>query len=244
LVLNVFNLKPIYILKKLFYKLAIVLFFCSGNAQTKIITSKAEAIRKNKYSGVTQKTTNTEILENQKNTIVENDSIVPKIIATKIVLEDENKTNEFVLEEKKDELEYTENPDYNNYFADQLVNNIRDNLGSRYVTGGMSKSGFDCSGLIYATFDKFGVSLPRTANEQSRFGLRIKPAEAKKGDLIFFKTNGRSVINHVGMVIDTDSEGLTFIHSSTNHGVIISDTKEGYYKKVMAQVNRILEEKQ
>jgi murein DD-endopeptidase / murein LD-carboxypeptidase len=231
-------------LKKLLYTFSIVLFFCSGNAQTKIITSKAEAIKKNKYSVVIQKSAvDTEIVENTKATIVANDSVVPKIIVAKTALENEIVSNESALEEKKNELECTENPDYNTYFAEQLVNNIKDNLGSRYVTGGMSKSGFDCSGLLYATFGKFGISLPRTANEQSRFGLRIKPTEAKKGDLIFFKTNGRSVINHVGMVIDADSDGLTFIHSSTNHGVIISDTKVGYYKKTMAQVNRVLEEK-
>jgi murein DD-endopeptidase / murein LD-carboxypeptidase len=228
-------------LKNLLYIFFIFLFFCAANAQTKIITSKAEAIKKNKYSVVTQKTTDTEIVENPKAVIVANDSVAPKMTTAKIGLENETPPNESELEEKKDELECTENPDYNDYFATQLVNNIRDNLGSRYVIGGMSKSGFDCSGLQYATFGKFGISIPRTANEQSRFGLRIKPTEAKKGDLVFFKTNGRSFINHVGMVIDADADGLTFIHSSTKHGVIISDTKSGYYKKTMAQVNRVLE---
>jgi murein DD-endopeptidase / murein LD-carboxypeptidase len=230
-------------LKKLLYTLSIVLFFCLGNAQTKIITSKAEAIKKNKYTVVTQQTITTEIAENPKTSTVANDSITPKTTTSKTVLENETIPDKFAIEDKKDELEFTENPDYNNYFAEQLVNNIKDNLGSRYVIGGTNKSGFDCSGLQYATFGKFGILLPRTANEQSRFGLRIKPEEAKKGDLIFFKTNGRSVINHVGMVIEADLDGLTFIHSSTNHGVIISDTKSGYYKKTMAQVNRVLEEK-
>jgi murein DD-endopeptidase / murein LD-carboxypeptidase len=165
-------------LKKLLYILAIVLFFSSNYAQTKIITSKAEAIKKNKYSVVTQITVDTTILEKPKTTILENDSIV-----SRTALENDTNSNKFALDKKENELEYTEKPDYNDYFATQLVNNIMDNLGSRYVSGGVSKSGFDCSGLQYATFGKFGVMLPRTANEQSRFGLRIKPVEAKKGDL-------------------------------------------------------------
>jgi hypothetical protein len=33
-----------------------------------------------------------------------------------------------------------------------LVYNAADNLGSSYRGGGMSKAGFDCSGLVYTTF--------------------------------------------------------------------------------------------
>ena len=72
------------------------------------------------------------------------------------------------------------------------------------------------------------------------YGSKIDAENAQKGDLIFFKTNGRSRINHVGMVVEVLDDEIKFIHSSTNGGVIISSTKESYYKKKLAQVNRVL----
>jgi hypothetical protein len=65
--------------------------------------------------------------------------------------------------------------------------------------------------------------------------------DIRKGDLIFFRTNGKSVINHVGMVTEVTDDEIKFIHSSTQKGVIISSTKEPYYGKNFAQANRILE---
>ena len=93
---------------------------------------------------------------------------------------------------------------------------------------------------MYATVKNFDIILPRTSNDMSRFGLKLNPMDARKGDLIFFKTNGRRVINHVGMIVEILDDEIKFIHSSTTNGVMISSTKEGYYKKNFAQVNRIL----
>jgi alpha-ketoglutarate-dependent taurine dioxygenase len=36
----------------------------------------------------------------------------------------------------------------------------------------------------------------------SNLGTVLKPDEIRKGDLIFFRTNGRNQINHVGMVVE------------------------------------------
>jgi hypothetical protein len=47
------------------------------------------------------------------------------------------------------------------------------------------------------------------------------------------------VINHVGLVIDVNSDEIKFIHSATSKGVIISSTKEEYYNKTFTQANRI-----
>ena len=114
------------------------------------------------------------------------------------------------------------------------------NIGTRYQSGGITKAGFDCSGLIFATFKNFDIVLPRTAHEMSQFGLTINPLDAKKGDLIFFKTNGRRSINHVGMIVEVVDNEIKFIHSSSSNGVIISSIKEGYYKRSFAQINRVL----
>jgi cell wall-associated NlpC family hydrolase len=123
---------------------------------------------------------------------------------------------------------------------DQLIEKAAENIGTRYQTGGTSKSGFDCSGLMCTTFGAFDIKLPRSSIEQSGFGTKVDAEEAKKGDLIFFKTNGRNHINHVGMVVEVCDGEIKFIHASVGNGVIISSTKENYYKKKVVQVNRVL----
>jgi cell wall-associated NlpC family hydrolase len=125
-------------------------------------------------------------------------------------------------------------------FLDQLVSTASENIGTRYRMGGTTKEGFDCSGLMCTTFGSFDIQLPRTSIEQSRYGVKVTNEEAQKGDLIFFKTNGRRQINHVGMVVDVNDGDIKFIHASVGGGVIISSIKERYYSKKVSQINRVL----
>lgn len=144
------------------------------------------------------------------------------------------------INEKNDNDIYADNED-TSYLVKQLINSASDNLGIGYRGGGTTKAGYDCSGLMYSTFKNFDISLPRSSHEMALVGRKLDQNEIKKGDLIFFKTNGRSRINHVGMVVEINDDEIKFIHSSTQSGVIISSTKEAYYKRTFAQVNRILE---
>lgn len=125
---------------------------------------------------------------------------------------------------------------------DLLILNATQNIGTRYRSGGTTKAGFDCSGLMFCTFGNFDIKLPRSSIEQSRIGSKVNSDAAQKGDLIFFKTNGRRHINHVGMVVEVTEGEIKFVHSSTHGGVMISSTKEPYYERAFSQVNRILEE--
>ncbi len=127
------------------------------------------------------------------------------------------------------------------YLTMQIINAASDNLGTHYRSGGTTKAGFDCSGLIYSTFKKFDIELPRSSYEMAEKGEQIAFEKAKKGDLIFFINRGKHRINHVGMITEINSDEIKFIHSSTQSGVIISSTNEPYYKNTFAQINRILE---
>ncbi|MBB4804426.1 cell wall-associated NlpC family hydrolase [Flavobacterium nitrogenifigens] len=124
---------------------------------------------------------------------------------------------------------------------DQLIANATENIGIRYRSGGTTKAGFDCSGLMICTFNNFDIKLPRSSIEQSRIGTKVATEEAQKGDLIFFRTNGRRHINHVGMIVEVVDGEIKFVHSSTHGGVMISSTKEPYYTRAFSQVNRVLE---
>ena len=124
---------------------------------------------------------------------------------------------------------------------EEIIDDATDKIGSPYRYGGTTKSGFDCSGLVFTTFQKNDISLPRTSYEMSKKGTIVKKNDCRKGDLIFFKTNGKSRINHVGIITEVDDDEIKFVHSSTQRGVIISSTKEDYYRKSFAQINRIVE---
>lgn len=129
-----------------------------------------------------------------------------------------------------------------NYLVENIIRSAKENIGIGYKAAGTTKSGFDCSGLVFSTFGQFDIKLPRPSYDQAKIGeiLSINKA-ARKGDLIFFKTNKSSKINHVGIITEVNDDEILFIHSSTSKGVIISSTKEAYYQKTFAQINRILE---
>jgi len=129
----------------------------------------------------------------------------------------------------------------NKYIVNHLIDNATDNIGVKYKAGGTTKSGFDCSGLVFTSFESENIKLPRSSYEQSKIGKVINIDDAQKGDLIFFKTNKSKQINHVGLITEVKSDEIKFVHSSTSKGVIISSTKEPYYKNSFAQINRIIE---
>ncbi len=129
----------------------------------------------------------------------------------------------------------------NKQIVKHLIEKATDNIGVRYKAGGTTKSGFDCSGLVFTTFQSENIKLPRSSYEQSKIGKVIRLNDAKKGDLIFFKTNKSNQINHVGLITEINSDEIKFVHSSTSKGVLISSTKEPYYKNSFVQINRIVD---
>jgi cell wall-associated NlpC family hydrolase len=83
-----------------------------------------------------------------------------------------------------------------------------------YVWGGTSlKTGADCSGFVQSIFKKFGVSLPRSSDEQGRTGRKIKASQLQPGDLVHYD-------GHIAIYI---GNGKVCHASSKKTGVKISD---------------------
>ncbi len=96
----------------------------------------------------------------------------------------------------------------------------------KYKAGGLSKSGVDCSGFVFLTYDsRFSLKLPRSTNEQVTIGSEITQDKLLPGDLVFFKTGKWS--RHVGIYI----EERKFLHASTEKGVMISSLDDQYWAR-------------
>lgn len=125
--------------------------------------------------------------------------------------------------------------------ATSIVSDAKSYIGTRYRTGGTTKKGMDCSGLVYTAFNTNGVKMHRTSFDMSKQGKPIKTREVKKGDLLFFKTSKSSrSINHVGVVSKVTNDGIYFIHSSSSKGVIESSLKTDYWNKSFKFAKRVL----
>jgi len=123
--------------------------------------------------------------------------------------------------------------------TNKIVRKALSYKGTKYKYGGTSKSGMDCSGLMFTSFKSGDIMLPRTSTAQSKKGVKVSKSKAQKGDLVFFKTGGKHSINHVGLVVSVDNRDVKFVHSSSSRGVMISSLREGYWSNAFSQVRRV-----
>lgn len=117
-----------------------------------------------------------------------------------------------------------------NFTARQFEQKVKKYLGIPYRKGGTSRRGMDCSSFVRTVYTKFfGLHLPYTAGAQfdsSNF-KKISTHEIQPGDLIFFATNKKKRISHVGMYVSNGQ----FIHASSSQGITMSSLDDHYWKK-------------
>lgn len=120
----------------------------------------------------------------------------------------------------------------------QIVDYAATLLGCKYVYGGNSPSGFDCSGYVKYVFAHFGVNLSRTSASQYSNSVRISKSDLNIGDLVFFsQTRGSSKVGHVGIYVG----GGQFIHAaSPGKGVRYDSLNDSYYSSHYIGSGRVL----
>ena len=96
-------------------------------------------------------------------------------------------------------------------------------LGTRYVYGGTTRRGIDCSAMIQNSFKACGINLPRTAATQAKVGQAVSPENLQPGDRLYFSASGTR-IDHTGLYM---GDGL-FVHASgSGRKVIVSKLFQG-----------------
>ena len=108
---------------------------------------------------------------------------------------------------------------YNEIISNQVINYALKYVGGPYVYGGNSLTkGTDCSGFTKLVYKKYGVSLPRSAKEQSHSGTSVGLENIMPGDLVFSGYNGQ--ICHVAIYIGNNK----LVHAlNSNVGIVVTN---------------------
>jgi len=122
--------------------------------------------------------------------------------------------------------------------GDMVVREAMQYLGVRYVWGGGSNQGLDCSGFIYVVFSAFAPDLLRMASyDYFRMGIPVTQSDLQPGDLVFFTTYAPGA-SHVGIYVGDHR----FLHASSSaSAVAISSLDEGYYTARYVGARRLVE---
>ncbi len=99
-------------------------------------------------------------------------------------------------------------------------------LGVRYVYGGSSPSGFDCSGFVYYVLNQVGYAPSRAISGQYKLGMSVEKSDLQPGDIVFFANTYTSGLSHVGIYAGNGQ----FIHAPNSRSTVsYSDLTSGYW---------------
>lgn len=124
---------------------------------------------------------------------------------------------------------------------EQVIQTGKSYLGTPYKWGGNSRAGIDCSGLIRNSYQAIGISLPRTAKEQSKVGNKRGWDGIREGDLVYFKFKKKGdKWFHSGMITYVGKDKILFLHASSSSGVVESNLLSEYYKENVKNFRRVI----
>lgn len=117
-------------------------------------------------------------------------------------------------------------------FRKDIVNEATKYRGLPYKYAGKDPStGFDCSGFTSYVLGKYGVRVSPASAVQATEGVEVPLSQVKPGDLIIFRTEDGSRVQHVAMVTENKPDGIYCVHSTTSRGVVVDNISTSSYWK-------------
>ncbi len=180
---------------------------------------------------------------NEYYTLVKDEIVAIKDFKDNVYIIVDEKGNEFKVSEEQVELRKPKERVTRGSISrrgsavTKVIEGAYNALGKPYVSGDTGKRGYDCSGLTYSIYlNLLGIKLNRSSKDQAKNGIEVKKEDLIPGDLVFFRTSGKS-IGHVGIYI---GDGDMIHASSGRKQVMISPLDETYYKTRYVTARRII----
>ncbi|WP_295709248.1 NlpC/P60 family protein [uncultured Brevundimonas sp.] len=92
--------------------------------------------------------------------------------------------------------------------------------GAPFRLGGRTVEGTDCSGMVQQALYAAGLAGPRFAGDQAGLGVSVEMSEARRGDLIVWRSDAVSPWGgHAAILLDAQ----TVIHASSAAGAVLAE---------------------
>lgn len=123
--------------------------------------------------------------------------------------------------------------------ANKIIKEAEKYLGAKYVLGGKSKNGIDCSGLVQIAYkNSLDIILPKHSWDQKKVGRKVKLENIKTGDLIFLikKENGHKHVGIAEIALENNPPnppyqgGANLIHASLNKKKVVRQKLEEVFE--------------
>jgi hypothetical protein len=123
---------------------------------------------------------------------------------------------------------------------EDIINTAADLVGTPYRYGGVSSSGFDCSGLLYYLYSGVVSPFPRTSGDQARAGSYVDQKELLPGDLVFYATgSSRTQVTHAAVYVGNNAV-IQAVSAGPQTGVVVTDMDERYWRNRYVTSRRVL----
>lgn len=118
----------------------------------------------------------------------------------------------------------------------EIIQHAHAMIGTPYRFGGTTPRGFDCSGLVFYSYQKVGITVPRTTREQYQVTRPVPEDQLQPGDLLFFRLK-KSGISHVAIY----AGGGEFIHApSTGKRVTRASMDDPFWRPRLVHTGRLV----
>ena len=114
-----------------------------------------------------------------------------------------------------------------------VVNKALAQKGVKYVWGGQTTSGFDCSGFIHYVYNQAGVSMSRT-NTVGYYSRSVYIENPIPGDLVFFDNTYQKGLSHMGIYLGNGN----FVHAGSS-GITVANVNDSYWKSKFNSYKRL-----